>query len=205
MLFVRTYHGMLGGHLKVFEYMHHVRASGLFDPVLYLTPDSTQSPREWLPQDTPIFERPIDADAYFVGGFNWRILDGAGVDVSRKLVVNLLQGLRHGAAGDPRQAYLSRPALRICVSPAVYESVRESGLCNGPIAMIRNGILPPVFEKLWFLELLGQGREYALEDFILGFRGQAVIQFWGRGVLHLFKELHVRFEQGSSTCHCQSL
>lgn len=140
MLFVRTYHGMLGGHLKVFEYMHHVHASGLFEPILYLTPESTQSPREWLPQGTTIVDRPVDADAYFIGGFNWRLLDQAGVDLHAKPVVNLLQGLRHAAAGDARREFLSRPALRICVSPAVYDGVRESGLANGPLVMIRNGI-----------------------------------------------------------------
>lgn len=131
---------MLGGHLKVFDYMHHVRASGIFEPILYLTAISTHSPREWLPQDTEIVDRAVDADAYFVGGFNWQLLDEAGVDLSAKPVVNLLQGLRHAASGDPRTAFLSRPALRICVSPAVYERVRESGLANGPLAMIRNGI-----------------------------------------------------------------
>ena len=140
MLFVRTYHGMLGGHLKVFDYMHHVRALGAFEPVLYLTPNSTQSPREWLPSGTAILDRPVDAHAYFVAGFNWNLLDEAGVDLSGKPVVNLLQGLRHGIAGDPRTAFLSRPALRICVSPPVERAVRATGLANGPIATIRNGI-----------------------------------------------------------------
>lgn len=140
MLFVRTYQGMLGGHLKVFEYLHHVRASGLFEPVLYLTQNSTQSPLEWLPEGTEIVNRPIDAHAYFVGGFNWRLLDEAGVDLSGKPVINLLQGLRHGAAGDSRQVFLSRAALRICVSPAVYESVLKTGLANGPLVTIPNGV-----------------------------------------------------------------
>lgn len=140
MLFVRTYHGMLGGHLKVFEYMHHVRASGFFEPILYLTPESTQSPGEWLPQGTAIVDAPVEAQAYFIGGFNWRVLDEAGVDLRDKPVVNLLQGLRHAAPGDARREFLSRPALRICVSPAVYDGVRESGLITGEVAMIPNGI-----------------------------------------------------------------
>lgn len=140
MLFVRTYHGMLGGHLKVFEYMHHVRASGLFEPVLYLTLDSTQSPRQWLPGGAEIIDAPVEADAYFVAGFNWRILEAAGIDLRAKPVVNLLQGLRHTAAGDPRREFLSRPALRICVSLPVYKAVRDAGLANGPLVLVRNGI-----------------------------------------------------------------
>lgn len=141
MLFVRTYRGMLGGHLKVFDYLRHVAASGLYTPVLWVTDASTEMPpAELLPDDLRIVRAPIDADAYFVGGMNWEIFDGAGVTCAGKPVVNLLQGLRHGAPGDPRLAFLARPALRVCVSEAVERAVRETGVANGPVVAISNGI-----------------------------------------------------------------
>ena len=140
MLFVRTYNGMLGGHLKVFDYLHHVAASDIFEPVLYLTPESTASPAEYLPDVVRTVRTPIEADAYFVAGFNWRILDEAGVNLAERPVVNLIQGLRHALPGDPRGAYLPRPALRVCVSPAVFAAVEATGLANGPLVSIPNGI-----------------------------------------------------------------
>ena len=76
MLFIRDYNRMLGGHLKVFDYANHVAASGLFDPVLYLTPESTaQPPSALLPSEIRIVRDVVSADAYFVAGFNWEILD----------------------------------------------------------------------------------------------------------------------------------
>lgn len=140
MLFVRTYNGLLGGHLKVFDYLKHVAASGLFEPVLFLTPDSTASPQEFLPEGVRTVRSPVEADAYFVAGFNWRILDEAGVNLAERPVVNLIQGLRHASPGDPRGAYLPRPALRICVSPSVFAAVEATGLTNGPLVSIPNGI-----------------------------------------------------------------
>lgn len=140
MLFVRTYQGMLGGHLKVFDYMGHVAASALFKPSLYLTPQSVKPPAGLLPQTVRVFDRPVEAAAYFVAGMNWQLFDQAGVDTNGKPVVNLVQGLRHALPGDPRRAFLTRRALRICVSPAVEQAVRATGLANGPLLTIRNGL-----------------------------------------------------------------
>jgi glycosyltransferase involved in cell wall biosynthesis len=141
MLFTRTYHGMLGGHLKVFDYLRHVAASGLFEPVLFLSPESTMTPpRDLVPEAIRIVREPIDAQAYFIAGFNWRMLDERGVNLSGKTVVNLIQGLRHAMPGDPRGAYLSRPAMRICVSQAAEQALRKTQLVAGELITIPNGI-----------------------------------------------------------------
>lgn len=140
MLFIRDYNRMLGGHLKVFDYANHVAASGLFDPVLYLTPESTaQPPSALLPSEIRIVRDVVSADAYFVAGFNWEILDQAGVHLGNRPVVNLIQGLRHGLLGDARSRYLMRPALRIGVSTAATNAVAAIGV-NGPLVTIRNGV-----------------------------------------------------------------
>ncbi len=148
MLFVRNYRRPLGGDLKVFDYANHVAASGLFEPVLYLTAESTaEPPAALLPPGMPIVREAVSADAYFVAGFNWRILDDAGVRLADKPVVNLIQGLRHGLRSDPRSAFLSRPALRIGVSTAATSAVAAIGV-NGPLVTIRNGIDTAAVERL---------------------------------------------------------
>jgi glycosyltransferase involved in cell wall biosynthesis len=141
MLFTRTYHGMLGGHLKVFDYLRHAAASQLFEPVLYLSPESTMMPAQHLvPETIRIVREPIDAPAYFIAGLNWRMLDERGVNLSGKAIVNLIQGLRHAMPGDPRRAFLSRPAMRICVSRAVEQALRKTHLAAGEVITIPNGV-----------------------------------------------------------------
>lgn len=140
MLFVRKYPYFLGGHLKVFDYLAHVAASGLFEPRLYLAPGSID-PGPSLVADT--IERTatlVEADAYFVAGFNWNMLDQAGIDTTQKPVVNLVQSMLHTKPEDPRYSFLGRPALRICVSSAIAEAVAAIPHVSGPIVAIPNGI-----------------------------------------------------------------
>ncbi|HUZ50392.1 MAG TPA: glycosyltransferase [Candidatus Dormibacteraeota bacterium] len=68
------------------------------------------------------------------------MLDNAGVDIGGRPVVNLIQGFSHTTPGDPRYEYLSRPALRICVSPQLATALADTGRVNGPIVTIENGL-----------------------------------------------------------------
>ncbi len=141
MLFVRTYHSMLGGHLKVFDYLRHVAASGIYEPVLWLTAESAAlPPAELLPPGCRIVREPIAADAYFTAGMNWRIFDEAGIEMGDAPVVSLIQSMRHATPGDPRRAELGRRALRVCVSERVARALRATNGVNGPIVAIPNGI-----------------------------------------------------------------
>jgi glycosyltransferase involved in cell wall biosynthesis len=144
MLFVRRWGGINGGQIKVLDYARHVRGSGIFDPFLYLTPEST-------PLDPSLdFEglgragHPDEADAFFLAGFDWRVLDAAGVRVGDRPVVNLIQGFAHTMPGDNRYAFLERTALRVCVSRAVADGISQTGRVAGPIVTIENGLdVPP--------------------------------------------------------------
>lgn len=138
MLFLRQYTYFLGGHLKVFDYLDHVARSGRFDPLLYLTPDSIDA-SAFIPTGTTVVREPIPADAYFVAGANWRFLDAAGVDTSTGLVINLIQGFQHLGEG-PHSAYLSRKAIRVCVSEPVAGALLDSRRANGPIITIPLGV-----------------------------------------------------------------
>ena len=138
MLFLRQFPYFLGGHLKVFDYLGHVARSGRFDPLLYLTPDSIDA-SAFVPESVRVVAEPVDADAYFIAGANWRFLDAAGVKTDGRMVVNLLQGFRHLDA-DVHSAYLERAAIRICVSEPLAQAVRASERVNGPVIAIPNGI-----------------------------------------------------------------
>lgn len=145
MLFVRRFDGrVFGGHLKVFDYMRHVAASDAYSPALYVTPESSPLGDNVVGSVIPRTTSLHDADAYFIAGIDWRVLDEAGIFPTAKPVVNLIQGFAHVRSGNPRRSFLSRPALRICVSKPLYDAVVETGLANGPITCIENATdVPP--------------------------------------------------------------
>jgi hypothetical protein len=150
MLFVRRYHesvgynGFLGGHLKLFHYASHVISSGLFTTRLYVTPENAVLDETLVPAGMQRTHHLAEADAYFLAGHDWFILDKAGIDTTQRPVINLLQGFAHLAPGDPRRDLLSRPALRICVSTALSDAVKACGSANGPLVAIENGTDVPV-------------------------------------------------------------
>jgi len=140
MLFVRRWGGVNGGQIKVSDYAKHVAGSGLFEPWLFLAPESTPLDPSLAFAGLRRADDPDAADAYFLAGLDWRVLDAAGVRIGDRPVVNLIQGFGHADLGDPKHAYLERPALRICVSPAVAAEIDATGRANGPMVTIENGI-----------------------------------------------------------------
>lgn len=143
LLFHREFRGLTGGHLKVWHYLRHAAASRFFRPRVFLTAASRRdasnpflggSP-DWL---MPSWQ-PEQADALFVAGLDWMAVPK---DWS-KPIVNLIQGVRHSSAGDPRREYLSRRAVRICVSGEVADAILATGLVNGPVVTIPNAVEVP--------------------------------------------------------------
>ena len=141
MLFVRDYTSFTGGHLKSSHYLGHAAAFPGIEPILYLTGQGrARADNPFLATGARRVERPVPADIYFAGGLDWEVLDAAGIDTSNRPVVNLIQHLRHADPTDPRYRYLSRSALRICVSPEVAQAVSATGRANGPVVTIENGL-----------------------------------------------------------------
>ena len=137
LLFYRDYRAYQGGHLKLAHYIAHTAASGLFEPRLYLTPDSRP--------DHPFGAAPLvgqwqpeAADALFLAGLDWEAVP-EGIE-ERVPVINLIQQVRQADPADPRYAFLGRRATRLCVSEAVASALEASGQCNGPIISIPAGI-----------------------------------------------------------------
>ena len=63
---------------------------------------------------------PSGDDALFLAGEDWDLLPP---DHPRRIVVNLVQGVRHADPALPLFQSLSRKAIRICVSQAVADAV----------------------------------------------------------------------------------
>jgi glycosyltransferase involved in cell wall biosynthesis len=145
-LFRRDFHGLTGGHLKVWDYFCHARHSARFEPRVFLTPESVRDHgNPWCGIAPPPLAawRPDSADVLFLAGLDWE-----AVPVPAPApVINLIQGLRHADPDDPRHRSLSRPAVRICVSDEVAAAIRSTSLVNGPIHVIPNGIDTTMFPK----------------------------------------------------------
>ena len=140
LLFYRDYRGFQGGHLKVFDYFNHARHSDIYAPEIYVTPES--SPDHLWRSESGLVMRydPEQADCLFIAGMDWNALNCFPGIEQKVPIINLIQGMRHLEPAHPLHAFLSRPAVRICVSSEVAEALRRSGECNGPIHAIPNGV-----------------------------------------------------------------
>lgn len=137
--FHRDFRRFSGGHLKVWDYFQHTKASGIFEPVMYLIADSLRdASNPWVANGERISEgwNPREADALFLAGEDWLAVP----DACDTPVVNLIQGLRHASPEDPRRAFLRRPATRLCVSQQVADAILATGLVNGPVVTIPAGV-----------------------------------------------------------------
>lgn len=139
LLFHRDYHGLTGGHLKLWHYYRHAGHSARFQPRIYFTPQSVRDGgNPWHGIVPPPLEawRPAEAAVLFLAGLDWEAVP----EPAPVPVINLIQGVRHGDPGDPRRPFLARPAVRICVSDEVAAAITATGIVNGPVHVIPNGI-----------------------------------------------------------------
>lgn len=139
LLFHRHFLGLTGGHLKVWQYFCHAGQSQRYEPRIYLTPQSLRdasNPWHGIAPAPLQHWHPEDAAVLFLAGLDWEAVP----DPAPAPVINLIQGLRHGDSGDRRRPFLSRPALRICVSQEVAAAIEATGEVNGPVHVIPNGL-----------------------------------------------------------------
>lgn len=138
-LFYRDFKGLTGGHLKVKDYYDHLKSSELYEPKMYVTPES-RADHLWRSEPLASEYEPMGADVIFIAGLDWTALAPWKRIEERIPVVNLIQHVRHAVLGDPRRGFLSRRAARICVSEEVAEALRQTDKCNGPIYTVPNGV-----------------------------------------------------------------
>lgn len=142
LLFHRDFRRYSGGHGKVWDYFTHARAHPGWNAVAYLTPDSVAADNPWHAAAVPTEARwqPEAADALFLAGMDWAALPS---DAPGRPVVNLVQAVRHADPGHPLYAFLSRRAVRICVSQAVADAILSTGRVNGPVRVIEAAVDVP--------------------------------------------------------------
>lgn len=134
LLFHRKVGSYTGGHGKVLDYVHHVTSHPAWLPQVYVTPgsiDAPDNPFATLPCRVPGWH-PAQADALFLGGADWLALTSA----SKRPVINLVQHVRHADPHYGLRPFLSRRAIRICVSQAVAQGLAATGEVHGPVVVI---------------------------------------------------------------------
>lgn len=175
MLFHRDYHGYTGGHGKIRDYIDHVQAHPDWSVGVHLSPASDRGAGNPFLDAPGLTDRwqPDDADALLLGGMDWAVLPASAVPAAQP-VVNLVQGVRHAESGRPLRGFLSRRAVRVCVSTAVAAAIAATGEVNGPIrvipAAVDSAMLASVGERTLatgvFIDAVKQpalGAEIALE------------------------------------------
>ncbi|MGI9020722.1 MAG: glycosyltransferase family protein [Solirubrobacterales bacterium] len=141
-LFFRDFRKFHGGHLKVWHYFSHVRSAPGHQARIAFTERSDwgeANPWNRAREDVVGSAADVSPDLFFVAGRDWQMMDkhpAAGTIP----VVNFLQHVRHADPASNRYQFLPRRAIRICVSEVVAEAARATGVTEGPVMAIPNGV-----------------------------------------------------------------
>jgi glycosyltransferase involved in cell wall biosynthesis len=144
-LFHRDFQRFSGGHLKVWNYFNHVRASDQFESRIAFTRESKwDETNPWIDAREFVVEwEPETADVLFLAGTDWRVVQDR--QLHSRPIINLIQHPRHADVTNETRKYLRNRAVRICVSREVADAINATGEVNGPVFVIPNGIdLPPM-------------------------------------------------------------
>jgi glycosyltransferase involved in cell wall biosynthesis len=142
-LFYRQYERFAGHHLKVFDYFNHVLAAPGHTALIRFSKESTldeANPWRMLEDHVVGSDEPVQADAYFFSGLDWRELPPDQRRDPHVPVINYVQSIRHAWPDNLRYALLRNRAIRICVSPEVAEAIAATGLVRGPQFTIQAAI-----------------------------------------------------------------
>ncbi len=143
LLFVRNFRHPTGGNVAVRDYFFHALADERLDTRLYFVPGSRHTESD-LWQDLPV-ERLVAKpdwrafDFVFVNGKDWRLIPEGD---STFRVIHLVQHLGYAEDMELR-GYLARPALRICLSRAVQQSIEP--YATGLTRVIPSGVDTGIF------------------------------------------------------------
>ncbi len=146
--FRRQFLSYTGGHGKVWDYFNHLSRSGLCNTQIYFTPDSLlDDSNPWVTNRiAPLAEwSPQEASWLFIAGMDWQAVpENLPTDIP---IINLIQHVRHADPAQPLHQFLSRRAIRICVSQPVADAILATGHVNGPVYVIPNGIDVSLVQK----------------------------------------------------------
>jgi glycosyltransferase involved in cell wall biosynthesis len=145
-LFFRKYRRFHGGHLKVWHYFNHTLATDGFDARVLFDPDSNwDASNPWSNVRDLVVESAADArpSAYFVAGRDWQRMEALGLLDDDVPIINFIQHTRHAGEWSIQSRYLTRKAIRICVSEEVARAVEGAG-SRGRTIVIPNSVDVPL-------------------------------------------------------------
>ncbi len=142
-LFYRNFLGFQGGHLKTWNYFQYLSELEGFTPQIFFTENSVWENNPWKGKCSPEEKwEPSSADILFLAGLDWSAIKETE-QMKNQPVINLIQSVRHADPNDVRYTYLSRKAIRICVSEEVATALQQTNRVNGSIITIPNGVDVP--------------------------------------------------------------
>ena len=141
-LFYRHLDRYSGGQQKVFDYFSHLRDHRT--AISFSAESIWDKSNPWFPdyQHLQVPFEPAHYNLLFLAGMDWEVYLARGI-IAEKPVINLIQHVRHADPREDVHQFLTRRAIRICVSPEVTEAIKRTGLVNGPIFTIPNGLHIP--------------------------------------------------------------
>lgn len=145
-LFFRKYRRFHGGHLKVWHYFNHTLATEGFDArVLFDVDSNWDASNPWSGVRELVVESAEEArpHAYFVAGRDWQRMEALGLLDGATPVINFIQHTRHAGDWSIQSRYLTRKAIRICVSDEVAQAVEAAG-SRGRTIVIPNSVDVPI-------------------------------------------------------------
>ncbi|EAW33941.1 hypothetical protein [Lyngbya sp. PCC 8106] len=192
-LFYRSFTGLSGGHLKVWDYFNHVFHTSNFISYIYFysRPTCWDESNPWLTTDPRlILSQPIkNPSAIFIDGLDWLQFERKFIESPTIPILNLIQGIRHTYPEDPRYAFLNKKAIRICVSEEIKESLLKCSQVNGPLFVIPNGLnLQGFSQPLPTAEKKEEILISAFKEPQLGFQLKQELQAQGKKVKLLFAQ-----------------
>ena len=138
-LFHRIFDRFAGHHLKVWHYFNYVLEEPGYAPLMMMSEDSVwdeSNPWTAVPELVIRGGRPHPADVYFFSGPVWQPVHRDQRAHAPVPVIHYMQSLRHALPENIRYDLLENKAIRICVSEYVADSLRDTGVVNGPVFTI---------------------------------------------------------------------
>jgi hypothetical protein len=143
--FYRDYFVFSGGHLIHSHYYNHVNALPNHRACISFSDrEIDEEVREqrtslWSKSPVPNWQ-PGKNDIFFLAGVDWQYAFSQNILDFTNPRINLIQHVRHAHQGTELYGYLKERAIRICVSAEVAEAISETGIVNGPVIVIPNGV-----------------------------------------------------------------
>lgn len=164
-LFVRRFTRLFGGHVRVWHYYQHVKKVEGYEPLLYFKGNFDRADNPWRAEPRMGKLSWNGVDALLIGGMDWSILPRVPPSMP---VINLIQGVQH--SDPPRNKYLGRKAIRICMSEEIARIVRSR--VNGPMFTINPCVDVPIV----------QGGKRDIEVLVIGHKMKPLARKIGKAV-----------------------